>query len=379
VIAASVAEQREADRKKLAGELVRKEEERRKWQSRAQKNLDDLSSHRAYVKATYGPPPTAVEKAKGKEAGVDDDVVDSPPRQDPRSISGGVSAFNNFCNQMDAYVKKHPEYIPEGETKPYKEWPTSRFILKTIMQSEIAAWYMVDLMEEHFTGPKDAGKIITMWIDFFESAKEGAVHGAAKNAFTNFEKLKIYISEAKHHIANYPKRAFEKCRTWGNTIGNSFRKGYDGVKDRVHILRAKMGPKKSRFEFKKIWAPFKRGANGVKRLWKNVWEGDHDLKGKVGRGLASITLLPFVSIAAFAVNFFKSSSDFEDTDREHVDIEVDNDPQRLPGDMGAGSSYLRSAAEARFRDSGSQRPFTPEPEFDEENADRREQFDDHRD
>lgn len=377
VIAASVAEQREADRKKLAGELVRKEEERRKWQSRAQKHLDDLGSYRAMVKSEYGPRLTAEEKQKKAEEAFEV----SPPveeKQNPRSISSGVSAFNDFCNQMQQYIKKHPEYIPEGETKEYKHWPTSRFILKTIMQSELAAWYMTDLMDEHFTGPKDAGKIISMWMDFFESAKEGAVHGAAKNAFTNFEKLKVYISEAKHHLANYPKRAFDKCKTWGNKVNNAIRTGYEGAKDRIHVLKAKVGPKKSRFEFKKIWAPFKRGANGVRRLWNNIWEGDHDLKGKLGRGLASITLLPFVSLAAFAVNFFKSDPD-EEGEREHVDIEVDADPQRLPGDTGEGSSYFRSQATLRFRDSGSQRPFTPEPEFDEENADRREVFDDHRD
>jgi hypothetical protein len=98
-------------------------------------------------------------------------------------------------------------------------------------------------------------------------------------------------------------------------------------------------------------ARFISGGKGVKRLWKNVWEGETGKKGLVMKIVASATLLPFVSIAAFAASFIKVTSDSgDDAEKEapsqhfmaESPIEVEEDRRE------SGSSYFRNAAVARF-------------------------------
>jgi len=348
VVGSSVAEKREADRKVLAKEVERKEEERRKWQSRAQKHLDDLASYKAYVKTNYGPRLTGAEKEK---AAVQAEASGSKDKSEPEAIppraqSAGVSAFLDFCNQMQAYMDANEQF---GVDQPprYVDWPTSRFILKTIKKSEAAAWYMVDLMGDHWSGPEDATKIISMWMDFFESGREGLAHGAARSAFKSLEKLKTFISEAKELLATYPKKAFIKARLLGQVAKNAASKGAAGLKDRFNVEKSKFSPKKGwSGYFKKVWAPFKRGANGVKRLWKNVWEGDSDYKGKFAKVVASVTLLPLVSVAAFCVNFCKKpTADDEGVVKEPVPAP---DEERVESTF--QPSWLRSRAEANIRE-----------------------------
>jgi len=349
VVGSSVAERREADRKALETELKKKEEERRKWQSRAQKHLDDYASYKAYVKTNYGPRLTAEEKQKQLGEGTSK-LAKEEGAPDARAESAGISAFHDFCNQMDAFITQNPEYADNQPAK-YADWPTSRFILKTIKRSESASWFMVDLMAEHFTGPDDASKIINMWMDFFESGREGIVHGAARSAFTSLEKLKVFAKEAKELLSTYPKKAFNKVSSYGSAARVKFQKGYENVKDRVHILKQKAKPKAgfSNF-FAKMWAPFKRGANGVRRLWTNVLEGDTDLKGKIMKGVACVTFLPVVSIAAFAVNFWKKdpAGDHNEGEQEVVDEEEQERESARAYNRAQTASRLRSSAASMY-------------------------------
>jgi hypothetical protein len=307
--------------------------------------MDDYASYRAYVKTNYGPRLTAEEKQKQLGEGSSKPAKEEGA-PDARAESAGISAFHDFCNQMDAFIKENPEYA-DNQPEKYRDWPTSRFILKTIQRSESASWFMVDLMAEHFTGPDDASKIINMWMDFFESGREGIVHGAARSAFTSLEKLKVFAKEARDLLSVYPKKAFNKVSTFGKAAKVKFQKGYENVKDRMHVLKQKVKPK-SGFNsfFAKVWAPFIRGAKGVRRLWTNVLEGDTDLKGKIMKGVACVTFLPLVSIAAFAVNFWKKSSADNPNEDEQV---VDEDELERE----SAREYNRAQTANRLRSSAS--------------------------
>lgn len=356
VVGSSIAEKREEARKELAKQVEKKEEERRKWQSRAQKHLDDLASYKAYVKTNYGPRLTGAEKQKAAEqaeASGSSSLKIESEEVPPRAQSAGTAAFHDFCNKMQEYMDAHAEYGVDQPAR-YADWPTSRFIFKTIKKSEAAAWYMVDLMADHFCGPEDATKVISMWMDFFESGREGMTHGAARNAFTSVEKFKIFISETKDLLAVYPKKAFQKVVKWGGAAKIAASKGATGIRDRFKVEKARLSPKKGwAGYFKKVWAPFKRGANGVKRLWKNVWEGDSNYKGKFAKVVASVTLLPVVSVAAFCVNFWKKPT----ADDEGAEEKEREEPNPAPDEERIEStfqpSWLRARAVSNIQDRAS--------------------------
>jgi hypothetical protein len=235
VIASSVAEERERARKALENALVEKEEERRKWQSRSQKNADDFASYKAFVKTEYGPPPSAIEKGKAATAA---EAVSGKRQSDgsqpsPRSIAYGTSAFNRMVTDMKAHYKANPDEAPTDFKTPFEEWPVQRFIHKAISESESAAWYMNILMEDVWVDATSYGKVVTAWMDFFESAKEGAVHGASKRVFSTLQQLKVYAKEAKNLLANYPKKMFAATISAAKAGGSRAKKAYTKVREAV--------------------------------------------------------------------------------------------------------------------------------------------------
>lgn len=347
VIASSVAEERERARKALEGALVEKEEERRKWQSRSQKNADDFASYKAFVKTEYGPPPSAIEKGKASAAAGESKSSSSKDdkQPSPRSIAYGTASFNRMVTEMKEHYKANPDDIPGDFKGEFEDWPVQRFIRKAISESESAAWYMNILMEDVWVDATSYGKVVSAWMDFFESAKEGAVHGASKRVFSTLQQLKVYAKEAKNLIANYPKKMFaatvSAAKAGQRKVGAAFGKVREAVKDRLPtgVPKGFLGRMKARFI---------SGGKGVKRLWKNVWEGETGKKGTAMKIVASITLLPFVSVAAFVASFIKVTEDPapERTPSRgpsvHESIEVEEDRRE------SGSSYFRNAAVARF-------------------------------
>jgi hypothetical protein len=354
VVASSVAETRERDRKALEKSLAETEEARRKWQSRAQKNLDEYASYKAYVKTEYGPRISALEKGKGIPTASAEKPKEGSSSQKPKPHAYGIGALNRLEAEMVKYYEENPEKKPEGMGESFSSLPIQRYLRRAITENETAAWYMTMLMDDMWTGPDDYGKVVSSWMDFFESAKEGAVHGAAKRVFSTLQQLKNYAREGKNLLANYPKKAFTAMKAFASKTKEKAQASYGKARDAAKVRFAKVSLPKEGF-LKRMKARFISGGKGVRRLWKNVWEGDTSKKGLIMRVVASATLLPFVSIAAFAASFIANPSEDEEDKEEkqpkppasYVSIvDPDDEERREPQ-----SSYFRAAAVSNIRDS----------------------------